>query len=100
MGAGVTLVLFIWADFIRASLMRRPEFALRVNRYRAVLRSGYGALILALTAGLFSVTAATSGDVDHRDDALLFLFVTVGLSALGLGLLRVWWQLAGRPHHF
>jgi apolipoprotein N-acyltransferase len=76
---------------------RRPSFAIRRQRHRGLMKTGYLSGALAFTSLFMWLVVVTNEFEDDAADAQVFLGLGI-LFALGAVLsLSAWWRRAGRP---
>jgi hypothetical protein len=85
------------ADEATESVFRRPAFAVRRQRYRGLMKSGFLCAVLSLAAAFVCIAVLTNGRDDNAEDARMFATIAVVLAAAAAGLLTAWWRRAGRP---
>ena len=100
--AGVGYLVFqvvadIAVDEAKEAVFRRPSFAVRRSRHRALMMTGYVCAVLAFMAAFFWLAAATSGREADAGYARMFAMLAAVLALVAAGLLTTWWRRAGGP---
>lgn len=100
--AGVGYLVFqvvadIALDEAKEAVFRRPSFAVRRSRHRALMMTGYVCAVLAFMAAFFWLAAATSGREADAGYARMFAMLAAVLALAAAGLLTTWWRRAGGP---
>jgi hypothetical protein len=100
--AGVGYLVFhvvadIATEEAKEAIFRRPSFAVRRSRHRALMKTGYVCAVLAFLAAFFSLAAATSGREADAADARIFAMLAAVLMIAAGGLLTTWWRRSGGP---
>lgn len=84
------------ADAAKDAALRRPSFAARRSRHRALMNTGIWCAMLSFPAAFMWFATATSGRESDAGIARVFAVLTAVLPLAAGGLLTTWWRRAGR----
>ncbi|HYO18146.1 MAG TPA: hypothetical protein VES02_05715 [Dermatophilaceae bacterium] len=85
------------AEEAKEAVFRRPSFAVRRSRHRALMKTGYVCAVLGFLAAFFCLAAATSGREADAADARIFAMLAAVLTLAAGGLLTTWWRRSDGP---